>query len=69
MIVERKPLKVISRARGGMSFHQQVCEGKSLDERWRGSRDSKTVRARDGDGNWVMVRVMEMERTDRDIAE
>lgn len=55
-----------------MSSHQQVCilileirEGKSLGERWKGSRDCKTVRARDRDGHWVRVLVMGMEHTDR----
>lgn len=43
----------------------EIREGKSLGERWKGSRDCKTVRARDRDGNWVRVLVMGMEHTDR----
>lgn len=42
----------------------EIRKGKSLGERWRRSRDSKTVRVRDRDGNWVRVLVRGMEHAD-----
>lgn len=52
------------------SFHQQVCVLVFVYVRERGwvrAGDSKTVYARDRDGDWVRVLVMEMKHTETEL--
>lgn len=68
-----KTLKGCKQSGGwGASFHQQVCVLVFVYVRERGwvrGGDSKTVYARDRDGDWVRVLVMETKHTETELTD